>query len=156
MSKAGAKKEDLAEYQTQVILTILHIMGNLRHSGMSVLSEVELSYPQILVLYALLETGGSTIGGLSQHLKISQGVISRTVDRLADKGMVERERDEDDRRVVQVGLSPEGNDFATKMITYHVDKFGDQFNKIDRDDRDTFLKLLKEIDSRLEKQALEE
>jgi len=146
------KIDDLEEYQTRVIMTILHIMGNLRHSGLSVLSEVELSYPQILVLYALLENGTSTIGGLSRHLKISQGVMSRTVDRLVVKGMVDRKRDDDDRRVVNVGLTREGMDFATRMITYHVDRFGDQFSKIRKEDRDVFLQLLKDIDSRLEEQ----
>jgi DNA-binding MarR family transcriptional regulator len=146
------KTDDLRDYQTKVIMTILHIMGNLRHGGMPVLSEVELSYPQILVLFALLENGISTNGELSRHLKISQGVISRTVDRLVEKGMVDRKRGDSDRRVVQVGLSPEGMDFATRMITYHVDRFGDQFSKINEEDRDVFLQLLKDIDRRLEEQ----
>jgi DNA-binding MarR family transcriptional regulator len=150
------KDEELQEYQTQVIMTILHIMGNLRHSGMSVLSEVELSYPQILVLYALLEKGTITIGGLSRHLKISQGVISRTVDRLVEKNMVERKRDEGDRRVVKVGLSRQGNDFATRMITYHVDRFGDQFSRIPKADRANFLQMLRNIDSSLEEEEPQE
>lgn len=148
-----SEKDDLAEYQTHVIMTILHIMGNLRHSGMEVLSEVELSYPQILVLYALLERGTSTIGDLSRHLKISQGVISRTVDRLVEKGMVERERDSGDRRVVKVALSGEGSGHATKMIAYHADKFGDQFGRVSKKDRDAFLEMLRQIDRALEEEA---
>jgi len=150
-SRSG--KDELAEYETQVILTILHIMGNFRHSGMAALSEIELSYPQILVLYALLETGTSTIGGLSRHLKISQGVISRTVDRLVEKGMLDRHRDEGDRRVVKVGLSKEGMDHATRMITYHADKFGDTFSRIDKADRRAFLEVLTQIDRSLEEQG---
>ena len=145
-----ADKKELADYQTRVIMTILHIMGNLRHSGMDLLSEVELSYPQILVLYALLERGTSTIGDLARHLKISQGVISRTVDRLVEKGMVERERDSGDRRVVRVELSHEGATFATRMITYHAEKFGDQFGKVSRKDREAFIDMLQQIDKALE------
>jgi MarR family transcriptional regulator, organic hydroperoxide resistance regulator len=150
------QEEELQKYQTQVIMTILHIMGNLRHGGMPFLSEVELSYPQILVLYALLEKGTSTIGGLSRHLKISQGVMSRTVDRLADKGMIERRRDEGDRRVVRVGLSQQGNEFATRMITYHVDRFGDQFSRMPPGDRTSFLQILKDIDTSLEEEEPQE
>jgi len=152
-------KEDsaeLAEYQTRVIMTILHIMGNLRHSGMAVLSEVELSYPQILVLYALLEKGTSTISELSQHLKISQGVMSRTVDRLVEKGMVERERDTGDRRFVKVALSTEGSEFAVKMISYHADKFGSEFSKVSGKDREAFLGMLMQIDRALEEKASDE
>ena len=152
-------KEDaaeLAEYQTRVIMTILHIMGNLRHSGMAVLSEVELSYPQILVLYALLEKGTSTISELSQHLKISQGVMSRTVDRLVEKRMVERERDTGDRRFVKVALSTEGSEFAVKMISYHADKFGSEFSKVSSKDREAFLGMLMQIDRALEEKASDE
>ena len=148
-----SEKDDLAQYQTHVIMTILHIMGNLRHSGMEMLSEVELSYPQILVLYALLERGTSTIGDLSRHLKISQGVISRTVDRLVEKGMVARERDSEDRRVVKVALSGDGSNHATRMITYHAEKFGDQFGRVSRKDRDAFLEMLQQIDKALEEEA---
>lgn len=148
-----SEKDELAEYQTRVIMTILHIMGNLRHSGMDILSEVELSYPQILVLYALLERGTCTIGDLSRHLKISQGVISRTVDRLVEKGMVERERDSDDRRVVKVALSGEGSGHATRMITYHAEKFGGHFGKVSKKDRDAFLEMLQQIDRALEEEA---
>jgi DNA-binding MarR family transcriptional regulator len=154
MSKEDAP--ELAEYQTRVIMTILHIMRNLRHSGMAVLSEVELSYPQILVLYALLEKGTSTISELSAHLKISQGVMSRTVDRLVEKGMVDRERDTGDRRYVKVALSSEGADFATRMIAYHVDKFGDEFERISAKDREAFLGMLTRIDQALEEKAADE
>lgn len=140
------------EFQTQVIMTIFHMIGNLRHSGMAALSTVELSYPQVLVLYALLEKNTMTIGGLSQHLKISQGVMSRTVDRMVDKGLVDRVRDDEDRRVVLVSLSNAGIDYATKIVTYHVDKLGDQFKKIPKDQRELFLSLLKQIDSLLEQQ----
>lgn len=153
---AGGTGDDRAmDYQTQVIVTILHMIGNLRHAGMAALSEVELSYPQVLVLYALLETGTTTISGVSQHLKLSQGVISRTVDRLVEKGLVERVRDNTDRRVVWVSLSEEGRGYANKTISYHAERLMDQFNEIPKKDRDLFLDLLKRIDQMLEEQANE-
>lgn len=156
---SGSRKQnesDIREFQTQVMMTIFHMIGNLRHSGMAALSTVELSYPQVLVLYALLEKGTTTIGGLSQHLKISQGVISRTVDRMVEKGLVDRARDSEDRRVVRVSLSEAGVDYATKIVTYHVDKMGDQFRKIPAEQREVFLKMLKQIDALLEEQEEEE
>lgn len=153
MSRAGkAAEAGIDEFQTQVIMTIFHMIGNVRHSGMAALSTVELSYPQVLVLYALLEKGTISIGGLSQHLKISQGVMSRTVDRMVAKGLVDRVRDSKDRRVVLVSLSKAGVDYATRIVTYHVDKLGDQFKKIPGDQRELFLSLLKQVDALLEEQ----
>jgi len=69
----------------QAVMLILHIMRNLRQSGMEIGSDIELSYPQILILYALLENGAATMGELSRWLKITQGVATRTVDGLVDK-----------------------------------------------------------------------
>lgn len=156
MSAKKASDSEIVEYQTQVIMTILHLIGNLRHSGLVALAEVELSYPQVLVLFAVLEKGTTTIGGLSRHLKISQGVISRTVDRLVEKGLLERERDEEDRRVVHVSLSDEGHQFVSRIITYHVDRLGDQFRRISAEERDRFLGMLKEIDRLLEEEGGED
>lgn len=150
-NSSGRNSQDIAEYQRQVITTILHILGNLRHSGMEILSEVELSYPQILVLYALLEKGSVTIGELARHLKVSQGVASRTVDRMVDKGLLDRVRDEDDRRVVHVTLSGDGRDFAMHMISYHAERLESQFSETGEKDREVFLRLLRQIDDGLEK-----
>jgi MarR family transcriptional regulator, organic hydroperoxide resistance regulator len=154
--KPGASHDEIAVYQLQVITTILHILGNLRHSGMELLSEVELSYPQILVLYSLLEHGTLNVGELADQLKVSQGVVSRTVDRLVDKGLLDRVRDSFDRRVVNVTLSEEGRTHATKMISYHAERLERQFSETSPSDREVFLKMLRQIDSGLDESLREE
>ena len=134
----------------QVVMLILHIMRNLRQSGMEIGSDIELSYPQILILYALLENGAATMGELSRWLKITQGVATRTVDGLVDKGLVERVRDEEDRRVVTVRLSARGQQHAEQMITLHLEKLHEVFLEIKPADRKAFVDVLAQIDSRLE------
>lgn len=154
--RGGSDRDDIAMYQLQVISTILRIMGNLRHSGIDLLSEVELSYPQILVMYSLLEHGTMTVGKLAARLKVSQGVMSRTVDRMVEKGILERVRGSSDRRVVNVTLSEEGRTFATRMISYHTERLERQFSKASAADREIFLRLLRQIDEGLEESIREE
>lgn len=148
---ANNKTNGIDSYALQVILTILHIIGNLRHTGMETTSEVELSYPQILILYALLEKEAATITELSRSMKVTQGVVSRMVDRLEEKGMVERSRDQDDRRVVTVRLSAAGRRHALSMIDLHLDSLKQQLLNIPAKDRDTFLEVLKSIDQELDR-----
>ncbi len=148
---ASNKDNGTDNYTLQVILTILHIIGNLRHSGVEATSEVELSYPQILILYALLNKGAATITELSQSMKVTQGVVSRMVDRLEEKDMVERSRDREDRRVVTVRLSAAGRKHAMSMIDLHLDVIKQELMKIPAKDRDTFLEVLMSIDRELEK-----
>ena len=144
---------DIDGYALQVILTILHIIGNLRNSNMEASSEVELSYPQSLLLYTVLESEAATITQLSQSLKVTQGVVSRMVDRLEEKGLVERSRDREDRRLVTVRLSPDGRRFALNMIDLHLEGLRKALGEIPAGDRETFLGVLKRIESEMERDA---
>lgn len=144
--------DDIDEYALQVILTILHIIGNLRNSSVEASSEVELSYPQSLLLYTVLEAESATITQLSNSLKVTQGVVSRMVDRLEEKGLVERSRDREDRRVVTVRLSPRGREFALSMIDLHLEGLRKALKKISPGDRERFLGVLKEIEAGMERE----
>lgn len=141
---------DVDVFTRQAVMKILHIMRNLRNSGMEMNFEIELSYPQMLMMYVLLETGPATMSQISNWLKVSHGVATRTVDRLVEKGIVERERDTHDRRVVHVSLSTGGREYAEKMITYHLEKLNKVFETVSPHDLDAFLNLLDEIDKRLD------
>ncbi len=148
---ASNRTDEIDDYTLQVILTILKIIGNLRHSGMEATSEVELSYPQILILYYLLSHEAATITELSHGMKVTQGVVSRMVDRLEEKGMVVRERGQEDRRVVTVRLSGPGRGHAMSMIDLHLDVIKQELTKVPAKDRETFLNVLVSIDHELEK-----
>ena len=147
-----ARKQDagIDHFTRQAVMLILHIMRNFRHSGLGIMNDVEVSYSQILVMYSMLETARATMSELSRWLKISRGVATRTVDRLVEKGMVERRRDGADRRVVLVSLSKEGRDFAEKMISVHLKKMDEIFQSVGKEKRESFLELLAQVDRLLE------
>ncbi len=148
---ATDKYDEIDSYTFQTILTILHIIGNLKHTGIEATSEIELSYSQIIILYNILEKEAATITELSRSLKITQGVVSRMVDRLEEKGLVDRSRDREDRRVVVVRLSEKGRQHAMKMIDFHLDSLKQQLLEISEHDRKIFLGVLKSIDDKLER-----
>ncbi len=149
----AADMDGIDEYALQVILTILHIIGNLRNTSVEASSEVELSYPQSLLLYTVLEAGSATITQLSNSLKVTQGVVSRMVDRLEEKGLVERSRDREDRRVVTVRLSPQGREFALSMIDMHLEGLRKSLMEISPEDRERFLSVLKGIEAGMEREG---
>src|SRR5262245_11099486 len=60
------------------------------------------------VLLHLESTGPLTIGEASKHLDRAQSVVSEIVSRLERQGLVERMRDERDRRRTLVWLTPTG------------------------------------------------
>jgi len=72
------------------------------------LGRIGLTYPQYLVLMVLWETDGRTIRGLADRLHLDSGSLTPIVKRLESAGIVKRQRDESDERVVHVYLTAEG------------------------------------------------
>lgn len=68
----------------------------------------ELSGASRAVLQHLSQTGPLTVGDIALHLDRAQSVVSDIVTQLESKGVLERERDPQDRRRTLVWLSPEG------------------------------------------------
>jgi DNA-binding MarR family transcriptional regulator len=64
----------------------------------------------IAVLQHLAMAGPLTVGEAAVHFDRAQSVVSELVDRLEAAGLVERMRDERDRRRVLVWLTPAGFD----------------------------------------------
>lgn len=71
---------------------------------------------QIQMSIELSERGPGTISELAGRLRVSASAISLLVDRMVALGMVERVRSTDDRRVVQVRLSPAAAEMASAML----------------------------------------
>jgi len=67
-----------------------------------------LTYPQYLVLQALWEADGRTIGGLAERLSLEPSTITPLVKRLEAAGFVARERNPRDERQVHVTLTERG------------------------------------------------
>jgi DNA-binding MarR family transcriptional regulator len=59
-------------------------------------------------LLRLRTTGGSTVAELARWLNIDAGAMTRLLDRLEKKNLCKRVRSTEDRRVVKVELTPEG------------------------------------------------
>jgi DNA-binding MarR family transcriptional regulator len=73
-----------------------------------VLDELGITYPQYLVLSVLWETEGQTIGEIAERLSLESSTITPLVKRLETAGFVERARNRNDERQVNVSLTDRG------------------------------------------------
>ncbi len=71
-------------------------------------SELGLTTAQLRVMYLVRGTPGVTAGELAQKLSVTPPTISGIVDRLVKLGLVRREDDESDRRLVRNHLTEKG------------------------------------------------
>lgn len=79
------------------------------------LAELGLTYPQYLAMLVLWEEDGPlTVGALGERLHLDSGTLTPLLKRLQEAGFVERRRDEDDERRVNIVLTRRGRALRAK------------------------------------------
>jgi DNA-binding MarR family transcriptional regulator len=78
-------------------------------------AELGLTTAQLRVLFLVRETPGVTAGALAQRLNVTPPTISGIVDRLVKLGLIRREDDESDRRLVRNMLTDKGDAACRRM-----------------------------------------
>jgi DNA-binding MarR family transcriptional regulator len=73
------------------------------------LDEMGITYPQYLVLSALGEEEGMTVGAIADRLSLDSSTITPPVKRLETAGLAERRRSTIDERQVHVWLTKQGH-----------------------------------------------
>ncbi|UKB85466.1 MarR family transcriptional regulator [Chryseobacterium sp. MEBOG06] len=73
------------------------------------LDELDLTYPQYLVMMVLWEGDGLTVTHIGEKLFLDSGTLTPLLKRLEAKGLIVRKRKKEDERVVEVFLNEAGH-----------------------------------------------
>jgi DNA-binding MarR family transcriptional regulator len=74
-----------------------------------------LSLVHLHVLAVLDEAGSLPMGELAESLDVSQASATGIVDRMEQRGLVQRRRDDEDRRVIRVGQTAAGRELISAI-----------------------------------------
>ncbi|MCD1117958.1 MarR family winged helix-turn-helix transcriptional regulator [Chryseobacterium turcicum] len=72
------------------------------------LDELDITYPQYLVMMVLWENDGLPVNNIGEKLYLDSGTLTPLLKRLEAKGLIVRKRKKEDERVVQVFISEAG------------------------------------------------
>ncbi|MCQ4034800.1 MarR family winged helix-turn-helix transcriptional regulator [Kaistella montana] len=72
------------------------------------LEELDLTYPQYLVMMVLWEEDGLTVSHLGEKLFLDSGTLTPLLKRLENKGFISRIRKKEDERIVELFLTENG------------------------------------------------
>ena len=92
----------------QLCFALYNATNAIKRSYRGVLGPLGLTYPQYLVLVALLEQPSMTSGELARALKLDAGTLTPMLKRLADTRIIERTRRAEDERVIDNRLTDKG------------------------------------------------
>lgn len=139
-------KQDIEEIGLMLLSVVRKTIGSIRGFA----SGSEIRGPQALFLMNLYRVGTINMRDLALCMKLHPSLASRFIDRLARKGLVEREHDENDRRVVRISLTESGREIAEGIIDTYLMSLREVLGEINQRDSATLLRLLAMIDERLE------
>ncbi len=110
---------------------------NLTRSGISV--------AELQILRVLREEGSSPMNRFSAETMLSQPTITGVVDKLEQRGLVERVRSREDRREVLIAITAAGNDSFVKGMDLHREFVARVFSVLEDDEADAVATLLKKL-----------
>ncbi|MBD7963494.1 MarR family winged helix-turn-helix transcriptional regulator [Fictibacillus norfolkensis] len=107
----------------------------------SFLHDEKLNYIQIETMIYLLEHKNQTITALAEKIDTSPASTSTLIDRLAKKGMVDRQYTESDRRKVYVSLTKNGSQEITRLLIKKNEIISSSLSPLTSKEKLTFTKL---------------
>ena len=98
------------------IIWLLSYLGTAaRRRTDTLLTDLGLSPPEAMLLRGAARDLDATVLGLAERCGLGGSTAVGAIDRLEQTGLVQRERDRDDRRVVRVRLTERGREVAERL-----------------------------------------
>nr|WP_044200070.1 MarR family transcriptional regulator [Oscillochloris trichoides] len=107
--------------------------------------DIGLTMPQMITLFAIRDAQMCRMSELADMTQQSAGTLTGIVDRLIEDHLVGRVRDVEDRRVVQVTLTPLGQERVARVERVHHEEMQRMLQHVELGqlhDLDTMLRLL--------------
>jgi len=109
------------------------------------LQKMDLTPPQYYVLATIGYSGRLPFGEIGVKMMVTVSNLTGIVDRLEQKGMVVRERDKVDRRVIYVKLTDKGSRIYNVAVSTFEKSVADVFSSLDKSEQKELSSLLRNL-----------
>jgi MarR family 2-MHQ and catechol resistance regulon transcriptional repressor len=113
------------------------VHGELRAAGLTV--------GQFGVLEALLHKGPLPTGDIARAILVSAANCTTIVDHLEERGLVLRERGEEDRRRVVLALTAEGRRLVSGLFPAHAARMAREFSRLTVKEQEELRRLCRKL-----------
>lgn len=114
------------------------------------ITKYNLSITEFSVLEVLYNKGKQTIQQIGNSILISSGSMTYVIDKLEQRGLLNRNACPDDRRVIHVTLTDDGNGLMENIMPKHQELVDYMLGSLNNDEEKIFVKLLKKVRKRVE------
>ena len=138
------------EQTKEILQAYLHVTQHMSRQLRNYFSRMDLTFPQALVLTALSEEGSMPISSLAERIGSANSTVSGIIDRLEKLKLVQRERSENDRRVIYVALTPGFKEMQEREEPNVSGYLSELFHVLSTEEKEQILNALHRLDQALE------
>jgi MarR family 2-MHQ and catechol resistance regulon transcriptional repressor len=106
------------------------------------------------VLELLYHKGDQPVQKVAEKILVTSGTITYVIKKLEKKGLVERKRCEEDKRIYYVTLKSKGQQLMEEIFPKHEAFLDKLFSTIKQEDRELLINLLFKLKNNLDKEEL--
>ncbi|WP_294317159.1 MarR family transcriptional regulator [uncultured Chryseobacterium sp.] len=108
------EKQEPLKLENQLCFPLYVIAKEITGMYRPFLEELDMTYPQYLVMMVLWENDGLPVNHIGEKLYLDSGTLTPLLKRLETKGFIRRERKKEDERVVEVYITDSGKALKQK------------------------------------------
>jgi DNA-binding MarR family transcriptional regulator len=133
------------EFDESILRSLRRISRAIDLHSRQLAARYKLTGPQLICLRELERTDEMRSGVLAQEVNLSQPTVTGILDRLEARELVQRKRDDKDKRRVLVTITPTGSKLVAHAPTPLHKQFADRLAKLSPDQQATIDRVLAQI-----------
>ncbi|MEH6649511.1 MAG: MarR family transcriptional regulator [Motiliproteus sp.] len=142
-------------YWQEVLVSLRRIIRATDLQSKRVLKVCGLTIPQVMVLRAIETLGDVTVKRISDDVSLSQATVTTILNRLQDRGLVERVRSQVDKRVVNARLTEIGRSTLSTSPPLLHEQFIDRFESMDEWEKTQMLSTMQRVATMMDAELLD-
>lgn len=142
MGTLESKEKELLQHLESIVYRYVFSQGQ---QPVDVCRKGELKIVEILG-----KTGPMMMTEIADRAMLSVSTVTSIMDSLVSKGLVERERSEEDRRVVRVEVTAEGQKVYQQVLDSHLRMVRGMLSSLNKNEQDTLINLFRKISEKIE------
>ena len=131
--------------EAQILVALRRITRAVDLRSRALLNDYGLTAPQLTTLHAINRLQPVTAGAVADAIHLGRPTLTGILNRLESRGLVARSRSRQDRRVVKIRLTDEGQSILKNAPSLLQDEFLDELAKLKKWERTQILATLQRI-----------
>ena len=139
----------------EVLISLRRVTRAIDLHSKHLMKTAGLTAPQMLILQTLRDQGDAIISDVAHQISLSQATVTSILDRLEKRGLVMRERSQQDKRKVYACLTDAGNNLIRNAPMPLQDYFIRQFSDLQDWEQTQIISALQRVAHMMDAQHIE-